>query len=73
VISDVVMPSMGGIELYHTLREAGSAVRFLLASGYPGRQAPAGTELDPSVPFIKKPWRMGKLLDKVREVLDETA
>ncbi len=70
IISDVVMPRMGGIELYHSIRRGGRPVRFLMASGYPGRQDAAGAEVDPRVPFIKKPWRMGNLLEKVREVLD---
>jgi CheY-like chemotaxis protein len=70
VISDVVMPNMGGIELYHTLKGVRSQVRFLLASGYPGRQSPSGSSMDPTIPFIKKPWRMRDLLTKVREVLD---
>jgi CheY-like chemotaxis protein len=71
IISDVVMPRLGGVELYHAIREAGGGVRFLLASGYPGRQVPSGSDLDQHVPFIKKPWRMGELLEKVREVLSQ--
>ncbi|MCP4535767.1 MAG: PAS domain S-box protein, partial [Chloroflexi bacterium] len=35
VLSDVVMPKMGGIALFHTLRERGSQVPMLMLTGHP--------------------------------------
>jgi CheY-like chemotaxis protein len=71
VISDSVMPRLGGIAFHETLRREGSRVRFLLASGY----APddRGRHGDVGVPFLAKPWTLSELTAKVREVLDGPA
>ena len=42
----------------------------LFVSGYPGRDAERRGELDPTVPFLQKPWRMTELLGLVRNLLD---
>jgi PAS domain S-box-containing protein len=70
VITDLVMPKMGGRELFEATRRAGMHVRFLFASGY------APTELrETSRPhgpehFIQKPWTVEALALRVREILD---
>jgi CheY-like chemotaxis protein len=68
VISDVVMPRLGGRALYDAARREGKTMPFLFASGWIGRHREA---LDPSLPFIRKPWGSADLLRKVRELLDE--
>ncbi|MES2306307.1 MAG: MHYT domain-containing protein [Gemmatimonadota bacterium] len=70
VISDVVMPNMGGRELYRALRRDAVDVAFLYTSGYAAREVHESIELEPEVPFLHKPWAMSDLLTKVREVLD---
>ncbi len=70
IISDLVMPRLGGGELYRTLRDVGDRTPFIMASGYAGRSASGLADLDPSVPVLKKPWKPGQLLLLVREVLD---
>lgn len=70
IISDLVMPRLGGVELFHRLRKAGRDTRFIMTSGYAGKSASGLAELDPSVPVLKKPWKPGDLLHLVREVLD---
>lgn len=67
VISDVIMPRLGGRELYEAVRRDGSGVRFLFASGYASPE-PASADLQ-AVPHIAKPWTLEELLQKVREVL----
>ncbi len=68
VLSDLVMPRLGGRALYDAARREGHTIPFLFASGYsdPDR---AGT-LDPSIPLLHKPWTGPDLLRRVREVLD---
>ena len=72
VVSDLVMPEVGGLELYEALNAGQGHTKVLLTSGYPGREAGQSSELDPSLPFIGKPWKTGDLLRRVREVLDDT-
>jgi PAS domain S-box-containing protein len=54
VLSDVVMPRMGGVRLYERMRERGLLTPLILMSGY----AADGEEgaLPPGVPLIEKPW-----------------
>lgn len=71
VISDVVMPRMGGRELYQQLREANVQVPFLFTSGYAAREVWESVALKADVPFLHKPWAMSDLLIKVRAVIDD--
>ena len=71
VLSDVVMPRMGGGALHRAVLEAGLSVRFLFTSGYTEREV--GGMLDPYLPLVPKPWSVDELLRRVREVLDTPA
>jgi PAS domain S-box-containing protein len=68
VISDVVMPNVGGVELYQRARAEGIRVRFLLTSGYIG--GPSDAAVPPGVPLLEKPWSVEAFAQKVREVLE---
>jgi hypothetical protein len=46
-------------------------VRFLLASGYIGRESGGQEVLDPSIPILHKPWALRDLLMRIRELLDQ--
>jgi nitrogen-specific signal transduction histidine kinase/ActR/RegA family two-component response regulator len=70
IVSDSVMPNLGGAELYERVREAGFRVPFLLASGYSPQEAALGVAYRPEVPFLPKPWTLNELTRKVRELLD---
>jgi len=70
VVSDLVMPVMGGAQLYHALRREFGPVRFVLTSGYAGREADERETVDPAVPFMAKPWSLEDLLKQVRGALD---
>ena len=71
VVSDVVMPRMGGRELYASLREEGFRMPFLFTSGYTDRMSNDTVALDPSVPVLPKPWTWTELTASVRAALDE--
>jgi len=72
VISDVVMPNVGGLELYRRIRESGNPVPFFLTSGYAaGTGDAAGVPLDVSV--LEKPWTLESLGRRIREVLAQSA
>jgi two-component system, cell cycle sensor histidine kinase and response regulator CckA len=71
VFSDLVMPRLGGRALYDAVRRhPGSPPRFLFASGYSDPPGRGGAPLDPSLPFLHKPWTASDLLVRLREVLD---
>ena len=69
VVSDVVMPRLGGVELLRELRNERAPVKVLLTSGY---AAPFSDSLpsNPPVPVLTKPWTVPSLLRRIREVLD---
>jgi len=73
VISDLVMPRMGGVELYRALQEESLQIPFIIASGYAGKSASGLAELDSSVPVLKKPWTPRELLHLVRVSLDQAS
>lgn len=72
LLSDVVMPKMGGIELVHRLEELSPGTPVALMSGYTGGD-PRAAELDASIPFLAKPFRPNELAELVRRALDEAA
>ena len=69
VLSDIVMPRMGGRALHDALRRDGSQVRFLFTSGYGGEDLGEGAGSVVPV-LIRKPWALSELAVKLREVLD---
>ena len=71
VLSDIVMPRMGGRALHDAVRREGGKVRFLFSSGYGGedlRDLETGPGPEPML--IRKPWSVSELAVKLREVLD---
>lgn len=68
VLTDVVMPRMGGGALYEALRAAGKTVPVIFTSGYTSRN-PGDLQIDPAVPFLPKPWTIAEMVERVRDVL----
>ncbi|HWA57618.1 MAG TPA: PAS domain S-box protein [Gemmatimonadales bacterium] len=70
IITDVVMPKLGGLALYRTLRQEGHAVRFLFTSGYAAHEIVKGDLPESDLQLLQKPWTLADLTQRVREVLD---
>jgi two-component system, cell cycle sensor histidine kinase and response regulator CckA len=70
VISDVVMPEMGGRELGRLLAHFDPSLPVLYISGYTGEDVVRRGLLDPGAPFQSKPVTPEQLGRKVREILD---
>ena len=69
VVTDVAMPGIGGRELGETIAQCWPQIRVLYMSGFAaGRMVTQGS-LDPTVPFIQKPFTSEQLGRKVRELL----
>ena len=70
LLTDVIMPQMGGKQLYDTVRKINPALKVLFMSGYTGEAIFQHGVLDEGINFIQKPFRTKELARKVREVLD---
>ena len=70
VVSDVVMPVMGGEELAERLAIIRPTTKILFMSGYTGTSFRRQPLLDPQTNFLEKPFVMDDLLRKVRHLLD---
>ena len=70
VISDVVMPELGGESLYVELMRRRPGLRMILVSGYP--IGTTGRLLDPAgVIRLKKPLQARELASAIRKALDQ--
>ncbi len=69
VLSDVVMPRMGGKELLDAARAHGLNAPFLFSSGYGQPFIHHSNDTGERIAFIAKPYGIDELLRKVREVM----
>ncbi len=70
VVTDLMMPRLGGMRLYEMLRLEGETIRVLFTSGYPEQQFRERASHDPAVAFVTKPWTASELLTQIRALLD---
>jgi CheY-like chemotaxis protein len=71
VILDMIMPGIGGGEVYDRLKEMNPGVKVILSSGY-SINGEAMDILDRGVRvFLQKPFTATELSGRIREVLDE--
>jgi PAS domain S-box-containing protein len=71
VISDLVMPSMGGRELFLAAQEVDPKVRFMMMSGYPLGNGMRELFDKQAIPWIQKPVNMHELERNIQEALKE--
>jgi CheY-like chemotaxis protein len=71
LLTDVVMPQMGGKELAERIKALRPDVKVLFTSGYTGDTIAHHGILEPDIAFLLKPFSPVTLTRKVREVLDE--
>ena len=70
VLTDVVMPRMGGDELADRLARMRPRTKILFMSGYTGSSFRRSGADAPQTHFVEKPFRVDELLVRVRAVLD---
>ncbi len=68
LITDVVMPRMGGTKLAERLRDARPNVRVLFVSGYAEGMTDHGA-IDLSTRFLPKPFSLKTLARRIREII----
>lgn len=70
MISDVVMPGMGGYELAQNIQKISPKTKVLFQSGYTQDVLILNGVSSGALQFLEKPYSIKSLLDKVRYILD---
>ncbi len=70
LITDVIMPEMGGRELVERLSQLRPDTKVLYMSGYTDDAVVRQGVLDAKVAFLQKPFTLAALRNKVREAID---
>jgi two-component system, cell cycle sensor histidine kinase and response regulator CckA len=70
VVTDVMMPRMGGKVMAEWLKTKYSELKILYVSGYADDAFAANADFDSNTAFLSKPYTTSKLASKVRELLD---
>jgi PAS domain S-box-containing protein len=71
LVTDMVMPNIGGRELARRLTPLRPRMKVLFMSGYPEHSSPGDETVDNNVPVLLKPFLLDALARKVRSVLDD--
>ncbi len=70
VLTDVVMPEMGGKELVERLRAQHPELKVLFMSGYTERAVAVDGVMPSGTGFVEKPFTVEQLLRRLRKILD---
>jgi two-component system, cell cycle sensor histidine kinase and response regulator CckA len=71
VLTDVVMPEMGGLELVEQLRSGRPDLKVLIMSGYSERALTSNGSIPQGTGYLEKPFTAEVLMRRLREVLEE--
>ena len=70
VVTDIVMPRLGGVAMVERLRAGNPGLPVVFTSGYASETKLIAT-LPPSSAFLQKPYSPDELADRVRALLDQ--
>ena len=70
LVTDIVMPGMGGKELAERVHRALPGIKVLFISGYTDDAFPSGISMQPSTAFLQKPFSPSTLIKAVQTILD---
>jgi two-component system, cell cycle sensor histidine kinase and response regulator CckA len=72
LVTDVVMPNIGGRELVRRLSPLRPRMKVLFMSGYPEHGSLGDEAFDDNAPVLLKPFLLDALARTVRSVLDDS-
>jgi two-component system, cell cycle sensor histidine kinase and response regulator CckA len=67
VITDMVMPDMGGLELVRILEQQGYDCAFIFMSGYTDQQMTFDVQADQNKRYLQKPFKLAELERAIRQ------
>ena len=70
LLTDIIMPVMGGKELAYRFGSLSPETKIAFCSAYPEELGVRNGMFDKQIPFLQKPVTVSALKLKVREVLD---
>jgi len=70
VITDLIMPELGGKEFVEKIKKIVPDVKVIYASGYTDNHIVHNGMLEEDINFIQKPYTVKTLAGQVRKVLD---
>ena len=71
LLSDVVMPNMGGFEAAEIIREVRPEIKIVFMSGYPNRAGISNENVPDNCEFLQKPVKPAHLAQTIRQELDK--
>ena len=71
VLSDVVMPGMGGVTLFHALRQRSLAMKVVLMTGHPSEEEMESLRTQGLSDWLPKPSNLEQLAQVLTRVLEE--
>ena len=71
VVSDMVMPVMGGVSLFQKLREQWPGVKMLFITGHPEEEGDRALLESGNVNWLQKPFSVGVFIEAIYNLLQE--
>lgn len=72
VLCDLVMPEMGGVELYHRLKEGYPNIKVLFMTGYALEVGEHEELMRAGVAWLQKPFSASALAAKLRDLMEDS-
>jgi len=69
ILMDLIMPEMGGTELYHRLRTCSPSVPIVICSGYSNEEVMLDTDGDRFAAEVSKPYNPDQLRNTLLRLL----
>ncbi len=70
LLTDIIMPGMNGVELYHQAVRKHPGLKAVYMSGYTDDVIAHHDVLNGNVPFLQKPFTNRSLVEKIREAVE---